>query len=64
MICFYPRSVPVGAVGVTVAVVLRVNAVALQAAGALTAARLSAAPVRLHATGSGAAEPPAERRAL
>lgn len=59
-------SVPLDAVGVTVAVVLWVHTVALQAAGALLAAWLSSAPISLETTGTGtgAAEPPAERRAL
>lgn len=58
------HGLPLRTVGIAVAVVLWVNAIALQAAGALLAAGLSSAPVRLHATRTWTTEPPAERRTL
>lgn len=60
----YKNGVPLHAVGVTVAVVLRVHAVALQTASALLAAGLGTPPVRVETTGTGTAVPPAERRTL
>lgn len=60
----FERSVPLQAVSVTVAVVLEVHTVALQAAGALLASRMRSSPVSLDSTLTGTTEPPAKRGAL
>lgn len=58
------KSVPLFIVGITVAEVLRIQTVVLQAAGTLTASRQSPTPEVLDLTWSWTSHPPAERCTL